>query len=114
MGHAYIVVLFLVLATGLNFGCETFTKEYHEKHGGSYVFIQPLTPSGAFDLGRYNGHWMNRAYSKARGTYYYDATYLRYFSNFSEVAVWYENETGHKSRIFDMGSEHPPFAVQYI
>ena len=107
-----IVVLFLVASASL--GCEQYTREYRQTHGGSYVFIQPLKDNGAYDTGEYNGHWLNKAYSVTRGVYYFDATYLLYFKNTSEISVWYKNETGKYSQIFDMSEKRTPFPIRMI
>ena len=61
-----LIVVFVLLITVSNVSamnnCEELARDYQDIHGGSLIFIQPLTASGSYDLGRYNGHWINCVY----------------------------------------------------
>ena len=116
-------ILFLVLLATLcsllaNIGqgsemnnCEELAKEYLILHGGSMVFIQPILSNGAYDLGRYSGHWINSVYNKdikAQGRYYYDVYSGSIMLTEEEVKDWY----GRSMEMWDLGAgEHPPFGL---
>ena len=90
----------------------TFSKNYQREHYGSLVFIQPLKDNGAFDLGAYNGHWLNKAWNKEHGVYYYDVQDDLYFHTKAEVLDWYEWMTGKKAIVYNIQEgEVPPFGL---
>jgi len=92
--------------------CEKLAKEYQNKHGGELIFIQPLTSSGAYDLGEYNGHWMNKAYSEEIGQYYYDPQSETLFPNDIKVVQRdFENIWNKKVQVFNYNQEGLPFPV---
>lgn len=112
-----IVLLILLLslpfsaATEQRTDCYPLAVEYQQKHGGDLIFIQPLKESGAFNFGKHNGHWMNKAYSKERGTYYYDAQTNGYFKSKTAVSKWYLFFEGKKSIIYNVNQEAVPFSL---
>ena len=85
--------------------CELVAKDYQRVYGGYLIFIQPLKDNGAYDLGPYNGHMINKAYTKERGIYYIDYVSQSYFKNESEVLDWY----GGHAIIFNMNEGGTPF-----
>ena len=89
--------------------CELVAKEYQRIYGGSLIFIQPLKDNGAWDLGPYNGAFINMAYNKERGTYYIDYMSQSYFKNESEILDWYMWGTNKKAVIFNMNDGGTPF-----
>ena len=89
--------------------CELVAKEYQRIYNGSLMFIQPLKDNGAWDLGPYNGVFINKAYNKERGIYYIDYMSQSYFANESEILGWYILMTNKKAVIFNMNDEGVPF-----
>ncbi len=89
--------------------CELVAKEYQRIFGGSLIFIQPLRDNGAWDLGPYNGAFINKAYNKERGIYYIDYVSQSYFKNESEILDWYMWRTNKKAVIFNMNDGGTPF-----
>lgn len=79
--------------------CYQDAIQYQKQFGGSLVFVQPLTESGAWDLGRYNGHWM-----------------IYRFGNFLDPAsgVWYNDPRAwftQKSEYWILSESRPPFGL---
>lgn len=94
--------------------CELIAKDYQKVYGGSLMFIQPLKDNGAFDLGEYNGHFLNKVWDNYKGTYYVDYQTQSYFNNESEILEWYLWAYNRKTAVvYDLGSEHPPFSMIY-
>lgn len=93
--------------------CELIAKDYQREFGGSMVFIQPLTADGAYDLGEFNGHWVNKAYNSKLGVYYIDYETKTYMYSLNGVRAWYEQWTGKKAEVFDLDFQHPPFPLIY-
>ena len=91
--------------------CEKQAKDYQWKHGGDLIFIQPLKENGARITGEYAGHWINLAWSKARGSYYYDPQADVYFSNKSEVKTVYEACCYDKIDILNYNRGEIPFSI---
>lgn len=89
--------------------CELVAKEYQKIYGGYLIFIQPLKDNGAWDLGPYNGAFINKAYDKERGIYYIDYMSQSYLKNESEILEWYYMMTGKKAVIFNMNDGGTPF-----
>ena len=90
--------------------CELVAKEYQKIYGGFLIFIQPLKSNGgAWDLGPYNGAFINKAYNKERGVYYIDYVSQSYFTNESEILDWYMWRTGKNAVIFNMNDGGTPF-----
>jgi len=111
-----ITLAVLLLLTNIYQGadlnnCENLAKEYQNIHGGSMVFIQPVLSNGAYDLGRYNGHWINKVYNKdiqAIGPYYYDVNSGSIMLKEEEVKRWYSRPM----EMWNIGEgEHPPFSM---
>lgn len=91
--------------------CELVAKEYQRIYGGYLIFIQPLKENGAFDIGPYNGAFINKAYNKDRGIYYIDYMSQSYFNNTNEILDWYYKITGKRSVIYNINEEHLPFVM---
>ena len=91
-------------------GCENLAKEYQKLYGGSLVFIQPLKDNGAYDLGRYNGHWLNSVYNKdikAVGRHFYDVYSGSVMISDDELKDWY----GRNMEFWDLEYGYPPFPL---
>jgi len=93
--------------------CEKLAKDYQKEHGGYLIFIQPLKDNGAYDFGAYNGHWINKAYNKKLGVYYYDSQMDNYFKTDLEVLDWYELTRNKKAELFNVNRGGVPFAIRY-
>ncbi len=89
--------------------CELIAKDYQIIYGGSLILIQPLKDNGAYNLGPYNGHMINKAYSKERGVYYIDWETQSYFKNETEILEWYMWNTNKSATIFNMNEDRIPF-----
>lgn len=89
--------------------CELVAKDYQKIYNGSLMFVQPLKDNGAYDLGPYNGAFINRAYNKERGIYYIDYMSQSYFKNESEILDLYMMITNKKAVIFNMNDGGTPF-----
>lgn len=106
------ILLFSHIGSAADLTCEKQAKEYREIHGGDLIFIQPLKDNGAFDLGEYNGHWMNKAYSKERGFYYYDVESTSYFEDdISQIQYRYYVNTHKKVVVYNVNQEVVPFPL---
>lgn len=88
--------------------CELVAKEYQKIYGGYLIFMQPLKDNGEYDLGSYNGAFINKAYNKERGIYYIDYMSQSYFKNESEILDYMWN-TNKKAVIFNMNDGGTPF-----
>lgn len=95
--------------------CELIAKDYQREYGGSLVWIQPLKENGAYDLGDYNAHIINKVYSptfEGIGIVYY----IDYKSNHrmyskEDINLWYEHEYNRKITVFDLATERPEFSM---
>ncbi|HCJ67453.1 MAG TPA: hypothetical protein DHV62_09095, partial [Elusimicrobia bacterium] len=95
---------------GLN-QCERIAKDFcNDWKGGScsLVWIQPLTDSGALELGDFAAHLVNKAWSKDTGLIYVDWQAQAYFQNETEIQDWYYYNTGKNSIIYDLSRGRPP------
>jgi len=110
----FLIVLITVSSVGaVANDCEWLAKYYQDGYGGYLIFIQPLKDNGAYDLGAFNGHWLNKAYNKERGIYYYDSQTDNYFKSESEILDWYELATNKKAVLFNVNQGGVPFAIRY-
>jgi hypothetical protein len=109
---AFLLVLLVLIGSvsGEQNDCEKLAKDYQALYGGDLILVQPLKENGAYDLGAYNGHWMNRAWNKQIGNYYYDSETNSIFISKSEVLEWYEFYNK-KSVIFNYNQGEVPFAL---
>lgn len=74
-----LLFVFLMILASINSAtaqgsndCEQLAKEFQKVYGGDLVLVQPLKDNGAYDLGKYNGHWINQIYLKGIGIVFYD------------------------------------------
>ncbi len=93
--------------------CELIAKDYRAVYGGDLIFIQPLKDNGAYDLGDYNGAWINKAWNKNQGTYYIDYQSQTYFQSIEAIQAWYKMMTGKESEVFNVNQEGVPFGLIY-
>lgn len=104
--------------------CELIAKDYQREFGGDLIFIQPLKDNGAYDLGAYNGHWINKAYVSpnnrfiigsytVEGIYYIDYQSQTYFQSIDEIKDWYMMMKDKESEVFNVNQERVPFALRY-
>jgi len=116
----YIALAWLIIASLLVFpavaeanDCEKLAKDYQRTHGGDLIFIQPLIPNsgGAYDLGEYNGHWMNRAYNKTLGIYYYDPQMNAYYFTVHSIEVDFEEMWNKDVVVFNYNKGEVPFGL---
>lgn len=113
-----LVVLLLLIGTvpvhvAVPTDCELKAKQYQQIHNGSMIFIHPVEESGAFVTGDYSGHWINRAYTKTWGIYYFDPSTDTFFGNSTEYIrdVFYRH-WGKNIQMWDVNNgEHPPFPL---
>lgn len=89
--------------------CELVAKEYQKIYGGYLIFVQPLKDNGAFDLGPYNGWFLNKAYNKERGIYYIDYMNQIYFNNTQEILEFYYRTQGKDAIVYNMNDGGVPF-----
>ena len=92
--------------------CELIMKDFRAMYGGNYVFILPHDERGVRDFST-TGHWINRAYSEERGTYYIDYETQTYFQNVTEVSDWYRIQTGRRNSVYDYAVSRPGFGMQW-
>lgn len=112
-GLILALLLFALPASASLNDCEKLAKDYQDKHFGDLIFIQPLKDNGAYNLGEYSGHWLNKAWTKERGNYYYDSETDNYFKSESEVLDWYEWYNNKQAAIFNINQGGAPFAIKY-
>ncbi len=94
--------------------CELIAKDYQREFGGDLIFIQPLKDNGAYDLGAYNGHWLNRAWNKNQGNYYIDYQSQTYLQSVDAIKDWYRMMNDKESKVFNVNQGGVPFAlIQY-
>lgn len=89
--------------------CELVAKEYQKIYGGYLIFVQHLKENGAFDLGPYNGWFLNKAYNKERGIYYIDYMNRIYFNNTQEILESYYRTKGNDAIVYNMNDGGVPF-----
>ena len=87
--------------------CELIAKDFQKEFGGSLVWIQPLKDNGAFDLGDYNAHIINKVYFSGVGIVYIDYYSGMNMESIDEVQAWY----GKPARIYDLSIERPEFGM---
>ena len=95
--------------------CELKAKQYQQLHNGTLIFVHPVENNGAFVLEDYSGHWINKAYNKTWGVYYFDPSTDTFFGNDTEYIreVFYRH-WGKSIEMWDVNSgEHPPFPLIY-
>lgn len=91
--------------------CELIAKDYRAIYGGDLIFIQPLKDNGAYDLGDYNGAWINKAWNKNQGSYYFDYQSQTYFQSIDAIKDWYKMMTGKESEVFNVNQGGVPFSL---
>lgn len=91
--------------------CELVAKDYQDIYGGYLIFIQPIKDDGAWDLGPYNGHFLNLVWSKELGSYYIDYQSQTLFKTEDDVLDWYYIMKGKKAVLFNVNKEHPSFPI---
>ena len=98
--------------TGLN--CEPLAKEYQRNVPQNYsvqlVWIQPLKDNGAFDLGEFNAHIINKVWDTTN-TYYFDPSTNERYNSIEEVMANYNSREQRKAVIYNVNEVHPPFAL---
>ena len=108
-----VSILFTSSVSAIANDCEKLAKDYQEEHGGYLIFIQPLKDNGAYDLGAFNGHWLNKAYNKDMGVYYYDSQTDTYLKTEQNVLNWYKMMSEKKAELFNVNKGGVPFAIRY-
>jgi len=93
--------ILLLLVIGINNNCLHHALEYQRENGGDLIFVQPLKDNGAYDLGRYNGHWLNLVHGE-----YIDAGSGMILN---PPSAWFYPV---KSQWWNVNQgQHPPFAL---
>jgi hypothetical protein len=94
--------------------CELIAKDFQREHYGSLIFMQPLKSNGAWDLGEYNGHFINRYYNYSqKKELWIDYGNNLMFNSSQEAEDFFEMIWGKDYILFDLGKEHPPFPMIY-
>ena len=93
--------------------CEKLAKEYQKEHFGDLIFVQPLKDNGAYDLGDYKGHWMNKAWNKEMGNYYYDPVEKAYYNTEHAIMTDFEQKWNRKVVVFNVNKGGTPFPLKY-
>jgi len=93
--------------------CELAAKDYQNMYGGDLILVQPLKDNGAYDLGEYNGIWLNKAWDRTRGIYYIYYPVGVYFNNTEEIKSYFFNLKNKQSEVFNINEVHPPFEIIY-
>ncbi len=94
--------------------CELAAKQFQQAYGGDLIFVQPLKPDGSFDLGGYNGKWLNYVFDKNLGKFYYiDYEYQRAFSTREDFIRFAKVTTGITYVIYDVNKDVTPFPIIY-
>jgi hypothetical protein len=74
--------------------------------------MQPLKPNGAWDLGAYNGHMINRYYNHSlKKEIWVDYGNNLTFNSSHEAEDFFEMVWDKDYVLFDMGKEHPTFPM---
>ena len=116
LSPAMILIAVMILASSAfaqQNDCEKLAKDYQKEHFGDLIFIQPLKDNGAYDLGPYNGHWMNKAWNEDMGNYYYDPQSLSYFNTEHSIQSSFEQLWNKKVVVFNYNQEGVPFALRH-
>ena len=87
---------------------EKLAKDY-QRNGGDLIFVQPLNPDGTYDLGAYNGHWMNMGWNKEIGVYYYDPSEKAYYWSSHSVELYFESLWNKEVAVFNYNKGEVPF-----
>jgi len=114
MFKALIIILLFVLIIPAHAevnDCEKLAKDYQRSYGGDLVLIQPLKDNGAYDLGEYSGHWMNRAWNKQLGNYYYDPQENTYYSSIDGIKIFYADLWDRDVVVFNYNKGGVPFGI---
>ena len=94
--------------------CGLIAKDFQRENYGSLIFIIPLKPSGAFEMGAYAGHMMNRYYNYSqKKVIYVDYQNNLTFNNTKEIRQFWIDIINKDVKIYDLGQEHPPFAINW-
>ena len=93
--------------------CELIAKDYRDMYDGDLIFIQPLKDNGAYDLGAYNGHWLNKVWNKTQGSFYFDYQSQTYFQSIDAIKAWYKMMNGKDSEVFNVNQGGVPFGIIY-
>ena len=91
--------------------CEKLAKDYQQIYGGDLILVQPLKDNGAYDLGEYNGHWMNKAWTKEIGIYYYDPQENTYYSSVKSIELSFEEYWAKDVVVFNYNQGEVPFGI---
>ena len=92
--------------------CELAAKDYQREFGGSLVWIQPITASGAFE--NTDGHIINHAWDKINGSYYIDYAVQERFNTTQDVRDWmWNNSYFYDFAIYDLAEKRPPFSIAW-
>lgn len=86
--------------------CELIAKDYQREHGGSLVWIQPLKPNGAYDMGEYSSHILNKV-----GNEYIDYGWEYRTTDINSVREVYKMATGKDSQVWDLSQSRPRFRL---
>ncbi len=93
--------------------CELIAKDYQKAFYGDMIFVQPVNAYSSCDFNSL-GHWVNKAYTKERGSYYVDYKSSTYFKNIDEIKDWYEMLTDKQSEIYNVNQGgDAPFGIIY-
>jgi hypothetical protein len=95
--------------------CELIAKDVVRAHyNANLVFILPLKDNGAYDMGEYNGHFLNAISIKGK-IYYIDYKTQSIMKNREEVLemynMWYGRTSDLKAEMWDLKYEQPPFPM---
>lgn len=94
--------------------CEKLAKDFQKEHSGNLIFIISLQENGAYETGKYAGHWINKAYSKEYGQFYYDPSTKTLFSNNTDdVKRYFETIWNKKVQVFNYNQDGLPFAISW-
>jgi hypothetical protein len=96
--------------------CELIAKEYRAVYGGSLVWIQPLQANGAYELGAYKSHMINKVYDKTLGDYIYiDYKTQIQMNNLQTVKDWYAlNMNVSSVQVWDLSISRPSFPMVWL
>lgn len=92
--------------------CELIAKDFQREYNGSLIFMQPLKSNGAWDLGEYNGHFINRYYNYTlKKELWIDYGNNLTFNSSQEAEEFFEMIWDKDYILIDLGKEHPPFPM---
>ncbi len=112
----FVVLVLLVNinpVSALDNNCEQLAKEYQRVHGGDLILVQPLKDNGAYDLGHFKGHWMNKAWNSEAGNYYYNPSEKELYSqgNPDVVKRDFELKWNKQVKVLNYNKGEVPFAL---